>query len=167
MTYTSVQRKATMRRDILKGILCQAIHRAGVGSTLELTLRRLPGLWWYGGDWGGNPGGPRGHPAGTGVWHVCCGRVHHASLRCGKSCGCSDDGWRRDRIGTTGGRMAGWSGTGTPSSRSRLRRTAAWASRPKAFSANLARRQRRHGARLASPICGGCHPGTECGVVPE
>jgi hypothetical protein len=30
--------------DILKGILRRAIHRAGVASTLEPTLRRLPGL---------------------------------------------------------------------------------------------------------------------------
>jgi hypothetical protein len=33
-----------MRHDILKGILRRAIHRAGVASTLEPTLRRLPGL---------------------------------------------------------------------------------------------------------------------------
>jgi hypothetical protein len=32
---------ATMRHDILKGILCRAIHRAGVASTLEPTLHRL------------------------------------------------------------------------------------------------------------------------------
>jgi hypothetical protein len=44
VTCSSVQGKATMRHDILKGILHQAIHRAGVASTLEPTLRRLPGL---------------------------------------------------------------------------------------------------------------------------
>jgi hypothetical protein len=44
MTCSSVQGKATMRHDILKGILRRAIHRAGVASTLEPTLHRLPGL---------------------------------------------------------------------------------------------------------------------------
>jgi hypothetical protein len=44
MMYSSVQGKATMRHDILKGILRRAIHRAGVASTLEPTLRRLLGL---------------------------------------------------------------------------------------------------------------------------
>jgi hypothetical protein len=44
MTCSCVKGKATMRHDILKGILRRAIHRAGVASTLEPTLRRLPGL---------------------------------------------------------------------------------------------------------------------------
>jgi hypothetical protein len=44
MTCTCVKGKATMRHDILKGILRRAIHRAGVESTLEPTLHRLPGL---------------------------------------------------------------------------------------------------------------------------
>jgi hypothetical protein len=43
-TCTSVQGKATMRHDILKGILRRGIRRAGTASTLEPTLRRLPGL---------------------------------------------------------------------------------------------------------------------------
>jgi hypothetical protein len=34
----------TMRHDILKGILCRAVHRAGIASALEPPLRRLPGL---------------------------------------------------------------------------------------------------------------------------
>jgi hypothetical protein len=34
----------TLCHDILKGILCRAVHRAGIVSTLEPTLRRLPGL---------------------------------------------------------------------------------------------------------------------------
>jgi hypothetical protein len=100
---SSVQGKATMRNDILKGILRRAIHRAGVASTLEPTLRKLPGceaarlrgwgLWCFGGDRGGRPGGPWRHPAGTGVWHVGRGCVHHASLRGGKPGGSSNDGW--------------------------------------------------------------------------
>jgi hypothetical protein len=44
MTCSSVKGKATMRHDILKGILLRTIHRAGVASTLEPTLRRLPGV---------------------------------------------------------------------------------------------------------------------------
>jgi hypothetical protein len=44
MTCSSVQGKATMRYDILKGTLRRAIHRAGVASNLEPTMRRLPGL---------------------------------------------------------------------------------------------------------------------------
>jgi hypothetical protein len=44
MTCSSVKGKATMRHDIFKGILRRAIHRARVASTLEPTLRRLPGL---------------------------------------------------------------------------------------------------------------------------
>jgi hypothetical protein len=47
-------------------------------------------------------------------------------------------------------RMASWSQMGTPSSRSRLRPTAAWTSRPSAFLDSLARRRNRQGARLAS-----------------
>jgi hypothetical protein len=34
----------TLRHDILKGILRRAVHRAGIASTLEPPLRRLPGL---------------------------------------------------------------------------------------------------------------------------
>jgi hypothetical protein len=34
----------TLRHDILKGILRRALHRAGIASTLEPPLRRLPGL---------------------------------------------------------------------------------------------------------------------------
>jgi hypothetical protein len=34
----------TLRHDILKGILLRAVHRAGIASTLEPPLRRLPGL---------------------------------------------------------------------------------------------------------------------------
>jgi hypothetical protein len=34
----------TLRHDILKGILRQAVHRAGIASTLELPLCQLPGL---------------------------------------------------------------------------------------------------------------------------
>jgi hypothetical protein len=34
----------TLRHDILKGILRRAVHRAGIASTLEPTLRQLPGL---------------------------------------------------------------------------------------------------------------------------
>jgi hypothetical protein len=44
LTCSSVQGKATMCNDVPKGILRRAIHRAGVASTLEPTLRRLPGL---------------------------------------------------------------------------------------------------------------------------
>jgi hypothetical protein len=44
MTCSSVQGKATMRHEILKGILRRAIHRAGDASNLEPTLHRLPGL---------------------------------------------------------------------------------------------------------------------------
>jgi hypothetical protein len=34
----------TLRHDILKGILRRAVHRAGIASTLDPPLRRLPGL---------------------------------------------------------------------------------------------------------------------------
>jgi hypothetical protein len=34
----------TLRHDILKGILRRAVHRAGIASTLEPPLRRVPGL---------------------------------------------------------------------------------------------------------------------------
>jgi hypothetical protein len=36
--------KLTLRHDILKGILCRAVNRAGIASALEPPLRRLPGL---------------------------------------------------------------------------------------------------------------------------
>jgi hypothetical protein len=44
MACAKVQGAATMRHDILKGILRRAVQRAGVASTLEPPLRRLPGL---------------------------------------------------------------------------------------------------------------------------
>jgi hypothetical protein len=44
MVCTAVQGKATMRHDILSRILRRVVHRAGVASTLEPPLRRLPGL---------------------------------------------------------------------------------------------------------------------------
>jgi hypothetical protein len=44
MTCTFAQGKATMRHDILKGILHRAIHYAKFAFTLEPTLRRLLGL---------------------------------------------------------------------------------------------------------------------------
>jgi hypothetical protein len=44
MTCTSVQGKATMGHDILKGILRQAVHCAGVASTLKPSLCQLAGL---------------------------------------------------------------------------------------------------------------------------
>jgi hypothetical protein len=44
VTCASVAGKATLRHDILKGILRHAIHRAGIPLSLEPTLRRLPGL---------------------------------------------------------------------------------------------------------------------------
>jgi hypothetical protein len=56
MTCTGVKGKATMRHDILKGILRRAIHRAGVESTLEPTLRRLPGLEAAAGAYGASRG---------------------------------------------------------------------------------------------------------------
>jgi hypothetical protein len=34
----------SLRHDILKGILRRVVHRAGIASTLEPSLRRLPGL---------------------------------------------------------------------------------------------------------------------------
>jgi hypothetical protein len=44
MVCISVQGQSSMRHDILKGIMLQIVHRAGVASTLEPTLCRLPGL---------------------------------------------------------------------------------------------------------------------------
>jgi hypothetical protein len=44
MTCTCVKGKATMPQDTLKETQRQAIRHAGVASTLEPTLRRLPGL---------------------------------------------------------------------------------------------------------------------------
>jgi hypothetical protein len=44
MTCPSEQGRATLRHDILQGISRHAITRAGVASTLEPTLRRLPRL---------------------------------------------------------------------------------------------------------------------------
>jgi hypothetical protein len=40
----SVQGQSSTSHDILKGVLCQIVHRAGVASKFEPTLRRLPGL---------------------------------------------------------------------------------------------------------------------------
>jgi hypothetical protein len=44
MRCPSVAAHATLRHDILKGILRRVVHRAGIASTQELALRRLPGL---------------------------------------------------------------------------------------------------------------------------
>jgi hypothetical protein len=44
MVCISVQGQSSMRHNILKGIMRQIVHRAGVASTLELTLCCLPGL---------------------------------------------------------------------------------------------------------------------------
>jgi hypothetical protein len=44
MVCTTVQGQSSMRHDILKGILRRIVYRAGVASTLEPALRRLPGL---------------------------------------------------------------------------------------------------------------------------
>jgi hypothetical protein len=40
----SVSAHTTLRHDILKGILCRVVHWAGIASTQEPALRRLPGL---------------------------------------------------------------------------------------------------------------------------
>jgi hypothetical protein len=44
MRCSALAAQTTLRHDILKGILRCAVHRAGIASTLEPTLRRLPGL---------------------------------------------------------------------------------------------------------------------------
>jgi hypothetical protein len=44
MRCSSLAALTTLRHDILKGILRRAVHRAGIASTLEPPLRRLPGL---------------------------------------------------------------------------------------------------------------------------
>jgi hypothetical protein len=44
MRCPSLAAQTTMRHDILKGILRRVVHRAGIASTLEPPLRRLPGL---------------------------------------------------------------------------------------------------------------------------
>jgi hypothetical protein len=44
MTSNSGSGRATLRHDILEGILCCAITHAEVASALEPTLRRLPGM---------------------------------------------------------------------------------------------------------------------------
>jgi hypothetical protein len=44
MRCSALAPQLTLRHDILKGILRRAVHRGGIASTLELALRRLPGL---------------------------------------------------------------------------------------------------------------------------
>jgi hypothetical protein len=44
MRCSALSSQLTLRHDILKGILRRAVHRAGIASTLEPALRRLPGL---------------------------------------------------------------------------------------------------------------------------
>jgi hypothetical protein len=44
MRCSSLAALTTLRHDILKGILRRVVHRAGIASTLEPPLRRLPGL---------------------------------------------------------------------------------------------------------------------------
>jgi hypothetical protein len=44
MRCSALAAQTTLRHDILKGILRRAVHRAGIASTLEPPLRRLPGL---------------------------------------------------------------------------------------------------------------------------
>jgi hypothetical protein len=44
MRCSALAAQTTLRHDILKGILRRAVHWAGIASTLEPTLRRLPGL---------------------------------------------------------------------------------------------------------------------------
>jgi hypothetical protein len=44
MLCSNLASQLTLRDDILKGILRRAVHRAGIASTVEPTLRRLPGL---------------------------------------------------------------------------------------------------------------------------
>jgi hypothetical protein len=44
MRCSALAPQLTLRHDILKGILRRAVHRAGIASTLEPALRRLPGL---------------------------------------------------------------------------------------------------------------------------
>jgi hypothetical protein len=44
MRCSALSSQLALRHDILKGILRRAVHRAGIASTLEPALRRLPGL---------------------------------------------------------------------------------------------------------------------------
>jgi hypothetical protein len=44
MRCSSLAALTTLRHDIVKGILRRVVHRAGIASTLEPPLRRLPGL---------------------------------------------------------------------------------------------------------------------------
>jgi hypothetical protein len=44
MRCASLAAHTTLRHDILKGILCLVVHRAGIFSTQEPALRRLPGF---------------------------------------------------------------------------------------------------------------------------
>jgi hypothetical protein len=44
MLCSSLAAHTTLRHDILKGILRRVVHRAGIASTQEPALRRLPGL---------------------------------------------------------------------------------------------------------------------------
>jgi hypothetical protein len=44
MRRSALAAQTTLRHDILRGILRRAVHRAGIASTLEPALRRLPGL---------------------------------------------------------------------------------------------------------------------------
>jgi hypothetical protein len=45
MRCSALAAQTTLRHDILKGILRRAVHRAGIASTLEPALRRLPHRW--------------------------------------------------------------------------------------------------------------------------
>jgi hypothetical protein len=44
MQCSALAAQTTLRHDILKGILRRAVHWAGIASTLEPAVRRLPGL---------------------------------------------------------------------------------------------------------------------------
>jgi hypothetical protein len=134
MTCMFMQGKAKMRHDMLKAILHRVIHHAGGASTLEPTLCRLPGRA-YGGTRGIEAAGlgARGDilPALESGMSVLDESITHPSGVAKRTVAVTTDDAEAARRGREKGRTYGrLEPTGTPSSCSHLRRTAAWASRP-------------------------------------
>jgi hypothetical protein len=106
-----MQGEATMRHDILKGLLRRAIHRAGVAPTLEPTLRRLPGLEAYGDTCSIQVAGleARGHSLlalESGMSWTCPSGTPQVR-QTGRRWQRGMEQWRRVGIGRRGGRTAG------------------------------------------------------------
>jgi hypothetical protein len=105
MMCTSMQGEATMRHDILKGLLRRAIHRCRSGAHTgadTAQAARPGGLWGYLQYSGGRPGGPWAQPAGAGVWHVVDVTIRHPSGSANRAAVAMRDGavaarWDREK----------------------------------------------------------------------